>query len=336
MPWIPNDAEINDLVDANIKSSPPNVPFVNTAATVRALLKAMWAAMRGQVSTAVAACDATTASLVSRSLSLHSVIYVDGVNGNDARTGTTNDHNAGTGRVKTLGRVAQLHNDKTRSLYVIIVGNLDIQSETTFIMDTMYIQVAQNIVVTVKKKAIVDNVGVVIGEGPWKTNFDCREVFVSVYIGGSLIIEPHAGSNGLGNQAYYPILQCAFQIVSNRMGMRVEHYQLFFVHVWHTSVLNIGANQTFVGSGISGYYSLSLNPRVIYKREMSGSGSTVLGANATESICTGDRTLMRQYHPTSSTDAKVTEGESVLSPTNNKIWTKRGGTIRDAMGTTFA
>lgn len=275
-------------------------------------------------------------SFIARSLSLHSVIYVDGVNGNDARTGTTNDNNAATGRVKTLGRVAQLHNDKTRSLNVIIVGNLDIQSETTFIIDTMYIQIAQNIVVTVKKKTIYDPSAVAIGEGPWRTNFDCREVFFSIYIGGSLIIEPHAGSNGLGNQSYYPILQCAFQMISNRMGMRVEAYQMFFIHVWHTSVLNIGANQTFVGAGPSGYYYLSLNPRVIYKREMSGSGSTVLGANAIESICTGDRTLMRQYHPTSSTDAKVTEGESVLSPTNNKIWTKRGGTIRDAMGTTFA
>lgn len=275
-------------------------------------------------------------SFIARSLSLHSVIYVDGVNGNDARTGTTNDNNAATGRVKTLGRVAQLHNDKTRSLKVFIVGNLDIASEITFMIDMLYIVIEQNIVVTVKKKTIYDPTPTAIGEGPWKTNFNCSVVNIFVYLGASLIVESHAGSNGLGMQAYYTSLQCAFQMTPDRMGTRVDAFQMFYISVANAATLNIGNNQTLVGPGSSGYYSLAWNNRAVYKRETGGSGTVVLGTNATESICVGDRTFLRSYHPTSSTDAKIMEGETVISPTNNKLWTKRGGTIRDAMGTTFA
>lgn len=49
MAWTYNDDEINGLIDSNIKDSPPNPPAVNTAETVRALLKAFWVAIRTQV-----------------------------------------------------------------------------------------------------------------------------------------------------------------------------------------------------------------------------------------------------------------------------------------------
>lgn len=53
MPWNYDDEEINGIVDANVKDSPPNPPAVNTASTLRSMLKSFWAAMRGQVSAAV-------------------------------------------------------------------------------------------------------------------------------------------------------------------------------------------------------------------------------------------------------------------------------------------
>ncbi|SDG71757.1 hypothetical protein SAMN04487996_12259 [Dyadobacter soli] len=53
MPWNYDDDEINGIVDANMKDSPPNPPAVNSAASVRGLFKAFWGAIRGQVSTAV-------------------------------------------------------------------------------------------------------------------------------------------------------------------------------------------------------------------------------------------------------------------------------------------
>lgn len=53
MPWNYDDEEINGIVDANLKDSPPNPPAVNTAASIRNMLKTFWSAIRGQVSSAV-------------------------------------------------------------------------------------------------------------------------------------------------------------------------------------------------------------------------------------------------------------------------------------------
>lgn len=53
MPWNYDDEEINGIVDANLKDSPPNPPAVNTAASVREMLKSFWSAIRGQVSSAI-------------------------------------------------------------------------------------------------------------------------------------------------------------------------------------------------------------------------------------------------------------------------------------------
>lgn len=64
--------------------------------------------------------------------------------------------------------------------------------------------------------------------------------------------------------------------------------------------------------------------------------SVAVAPSAKFSTLQGGRTFLRQYHPLNSTDTNVWEGETVLSPTNNKLWTKRGGTIRDAMGTVFS
>ena len=53
MPWNADDEEINGIVDSNLKDSPPNPPAVNTAATMRAMLKSFWGAVSGQVKVAV-------------------------------------------------------------------------------------------------------------------------------------------------------------------------------------------------------------------------------------------------------------------------------------------
>ena len=71
MAWNYDDEEINGIVDANLKDSPPNPPAVNTAATVRSLLKSYWAAIRGQVSGAVNGVDlfiATTLATINEQL----------------------------------------------------------------------------------------------------------------------------------------------------------------------------------------------------------------------------------------------------------------------------
>jgi len=57
MAWNYDDEEIYGIIDANLKDSPPNPPAVNTAPTVRALLKSYWSAIRGQVSGALGSTD---------------------------------------------------------------------------------------------------------------------------------------------------------------------------------------------------------------------------------------------------------------------------------------
>jgi hypothetical protein len=49
MGWDYDDEEINGLIDANIKDSPPNPPAVNSASVLRTFLKAFWVAIRTQV-----------------------------------------------------------------------------------------------------------------------------------------------------------------------------------------------------------------------------------------------------------------------------------------------
>ena len=63
MPWSANDEEINGLVDSNLKSSPPNPPAVNTAETIRNLLKAYWALSSAQFKEAIEYVDETNSSV---------------------------------------------------------------------------------------------------------------------------------------------------------------------------------------------------------------------------------------------------------------------------------
>lgn len=63
MPWSADDEEINGVIDANLKSSPPNPPGVNTAETVRNLFKLFWEVARGQVESAINYVDLTNSSV---------------------------------------------------------------------------------------------------------------------------------------------------------------------------------------------------------------------------------------------------------------------------------
>ena len=319
MPWNYDDAEINGIVDSSLKDAPPAAPMSNTAATVRALLKNMWTAMRGQVSQAVASIDATNASLVQRSLNLAATVYVDPVNGNDARIGTTNDNNAATGCVKTLQRVADLHSGKTFSLVIQINGVYNHAADVTLENPSLRIIIPNGASGIVFKKKTTG-----AGEGNYRLLCSSNDVFLTT-LAGSVTVEASLGTdkNSLG----------ALTILRSGMNQGLRRYGVINFFMWN-GTLTLGTNAVFANSGILGTTSLG-SSLDFYTRVIEGAPAISIDATATESTLIGDRTYHRQYHPTSSTDAKVGEGETVLSPTNNKLWTKRAGTIRDAMGTTF-
>ena len=333
MPWNYDDAQINGIIDSNIKSAPPAAPQINTAAVIRSCLKLMWAAIRGQVSQAVAACDATTASLVSRSLSLTSTIYVDGTNGNDARTGTTADNNAATGRVKTLERVVALHSGKTQRLHIVITGALDVSADVTLEIPFLTISVnGATTVLTFKKKIAYDG-AVLAGEGNHRLICKSSTVGIAVTYGGQLIVEGHAGRTGTGNIWHYYLAQGAISLGALTSGNVTAECPT--LSIWQIDgTITVGDNAILAYPGQVGPNYITM-PGARYRRN-TYTGSFTLGTNAVESRMQGDRTFLRQYHPVSSTDVNVLEGETVISPTNNKLYTKRGNTIRDAVGTTFA
>lgn len=89
MPWSQDDEEINGIIDSNLKDAPPNPPAVNSAATVRALLKSFWAAISGQVSIAIDYVDIQILNLigsVSNQLSEASEQLTSTLNDVEART----------------------------------------------------------------------------------------------------------------------------------------------------------------------------------------------------------------------------------------------------------
>lgn len=270
--------------------------------------------------------EALNAGFVARSLNLSSTIYVDGTNGDDARTGTTNDNNAVTGRVKTLGRVAALHSGKTYNLIVNITGVLNVTSFVYLDCHSVNINIISGGVLRFKKYTTAG-----VGDGTYR--LEAQSTCVNVYIntGCTLEVEDHTGTAGVGDQFFYRNIQGAIAIVPRNNDL-VYTGDMQSVNVRNSGTFIIGNNTIFCTVGRNGTNRYG-SVRALYWRGF-GTAPT-LGTNAVESDLIGDRTFLRSYHPISSTDAKVLEGETVVSPTNKKLWTKQGGTIRDAMGTTF-
>lgn len=186
---------------------------------------------------------------------------------------------------------------------------------------------------TFKKKTLTDTNGVIVGEG------NNRIISISDYITfnvilGSLIVEGHSGSTGAGIQTTYKNGQGAISIAKAPVPVGGIANGTVNLYLWKGSLI-LGANTVMANSGSAGTNNVA-SRNDIYSRVSYLPTAVTIDPTATESALLGDRTFLRTYHPSSSTDTNVLEGETVLSATNNKLWTKRGGTIRDAMGTIFA
>lgn len=329
MPWNYNDAEINGIIDSNIKDSPPNAPMINTASIIRSCLKIMWQAMRGQVSNAVTACDAATSSLISRSLSLQATICINGTDGNDARTGLTTDNNPVWGAVKTFTRITDLHNYKTQSLEIIVGGNTDVTTLVNLRIPFVLLRILPGATLTFRKVlAQKDSNNIVVGDGTARIMFEGYDL--NIFNEGTIKVEAHAGSTGLGNQYYYRMMQGAISLSGYFL---IDSNRLSIVNVTGGGILNIGDNTMFACCGASGTNSDNINRLARYRRSGVLGGSVVLGANAVESYFFGDQTVIKNYTPANSTDAKVGELELVRDSTY--LYGKQGGIIKKIAWATF-
>lgn len=255
------------------------------------------------------------------------VAYVDGTNGDDVRTGATDDTNTVTGRVRSLARVGVLHSRRTNTLTIYIVNTLEITQNVLIECQNVNIVITSGGTLRFKK---FTNEG--YGEATRRLMLLSANVSIYIQAGGTLDVEGHSGTTGVGDQFFYRNGQGALAIVS-QLAESISPTDFQSVSVRNSGTLTIGDNAVFCVAGRNGtnrYGSI----RARYWRGFGA--SPILGTNAVESDLIGDRTFLRSYHPISSTDAGVLEGETVISPTNKKLWTKQGGTIRDALGTTFA
>lgn len=331
MPWNPPTAEIEGIIDGNLKDSPPAPPMSNTAATVRTLLKSMWAAMSAGVSAAVAGVDAATSGMISRSLNLSMIINVRGDVGDDTRSGVDNGTTA-TGAVKTLARVSALASGKCQSLQILInSGNVIVDADVAFDIPEVFVHVKTGATLTVKKRTMTDGNSIVVGEGNYRIIFMCNNA--NLRINGTVVVEGGTGSSGLGDQFEYRWRQGAFTISTPAFMKAGHRFQAmnFFVE---SGTVTVGDNAYFANYGGAGLNLTEGAPSqlAIYSRTMSG-GTFTLGTGATESTLVGDRARLRTYTPTSSTDAKVSEGELVAD--NSFLYRKNGGVIKKVALVTF-
>lgn len=258
--------------------------------------------------------DALNASFIYRSMNLVQAIYVDGVNGNDARLGTTNDANAITGCVKTLARVEALHSGKTGKLVINIVGNLTHASDVTLDIPEVYIQ--NSVAFTISKKSLG-----AAGEGSYQVRFKSSHVYV-YNSGGTINLEAHAAPPASPTEFNYWIAQGAFCLSKNNYWeYEAPKYQIINVM---GGTINVGNYCTLVTTGRNGGET---NSMAKYHSPGGSIGTTVnLGTGSVLHDLIGDRVALRQYHPTSNADTNVAWGETVLSPTTEQVFTRRAGT----------
>lgn len=254
-------------------------------------------------------------------------VYVDGVNGNDARTGETNNSHATTGCVKTLARVAALHSGKVVELTIVIVGALTHAANVTIKAPIVFLTV--NSLLTFSKRAAINVSGTIVGDGTYGLSLDSREV--NILNNNGITVEAHTGSTGLGDQASYQYAQGAIKLLAPT-GL-ADASRLQVVNVAGGATITVGNNTAFAVPGATGINPYMWNLLSRYRRTATLGGAVSLGTNAVESYFQGNRSIIRTLTPASSTDANVSEGELVADSTY--LYRKNSGVIKKVAWVTF-
>lgn len=258
-------------------------------------------------------------------------VYVDGTNGNDARTGLTNDTNATTGRVKTLARVASLYSDKVNRLEINVVGNVDVATDFDLKVNFCFIFIQSGAVLTWKKKQnVTDGGSTVVGDGTYSIRFMGFEI--NINLSGNIVVEGNTGWNGSGSQYYYKNAQGAIKAYMSTAI--IDYNRNLNVNIVGVGNINVGDNSIFFTASGSGANSDNINGKALYRRSYILGGTLTLGTNALESaFIYSDKTFPRVYTPINSTDANVLENE--MCSDANFLYRKSSGTIKKIAWTAF-
>lgn len=266
------------------------------------------------------ASEALNANFVARSLTQNAVCWINGATGNDAYTGSTQAL-----AIKTMARAIALYSGKAVNLAIYIMGTVEINANMTLSAVSIQFDFYPDGKLWIRKLPA--------NNGNYYLLLDAVNTSFLTFGGGLGIIETegHGGNvTGLAT-ADYNTLQGGIRLLKlqwkdYRSGFKIQSIGCQVMR------LVAGAN-TVVFCG----YEDGINPVApnitsyiyyfqMYSDDPVASAAYDVGFN-------GNKLFPRAYTPTSSTDAKVIEGEMVAD--NSFLYRKNGGIIKKIAWATF-
>jgi hypothetical protein len=243
-------------------------------------------------------------------------VYLDGTDGNDARTGLTNDSNSTTGRVKTFGRIASLYSGKVSKLIIFVYGTLDHNAVVTLEASEVQLRVATGAVLNFKKRTLASS----YGEG--QNNLKLMVNHAYIYNQGTINVEAHAAPPASPTESNYFYAQGAICLVkTDYIEYEAPKNQLINVL---GGTINVGNYTIFVTTGRS---AGETNARALFSSPGANISTTYnVGTGAAIHDLQGNRILPRNYTPSSSTDSAMGNGE--LCYDSSYLYIKISGTIK--------
>jgi len=266
------------------------------------------------------ASEALNTNFVARSLNLNTTCYLDATNGNDANTGTSF-----ATAVKTMERIIQLYSGKAVNLTIFIIGTIEIKSNLTISATNLWFLFLDTGRMYFRKLPT--------NNGNYYLLIDALNTqFLTPGAGlGIIETEAHAGNVASETPEIYGSKQGAIRLLKMPVDDWRSGYKIQAISVVVISTV-AGANTTIFAGHEDGVFPVDyMKTSYIFYGQLY---SPSLGTNATyDSGFNGNKLFPRAYTPTSSTDAKVIEGEMVAD--NNFLFRKNGGVIKKIAWTTY-
>ncbi|WP_254562139.1 hypothetical protein [Dyadobacter diqingensis] len=259
-------------------------------------------------------------NFVARSLTLNAIVYINGTTGNDANNGSSYAL-----AVKTMARAIQLYSDKAVNLTVYIIGTVEIPANMTLNATNIWFAFYGDGKIYIRKLPA--------NNGNYCLMLSALNVQFMTFGGGLGVIETEGhGGNVTSLPVFdYNMLQGGIRLLK----MTGKEYRTSFkIQMIGVNVMKLVAGTNTV---IFAPYEEGVNP-IIYSRtsyiyyDQMYSDAPAAGA-AYDIGFNGTKLYIRNYTPTSSTDANVLEGETTSD--NSWLFRKNGGVIKKIAWTTF-
>lgn len=259
------------------------------------------------------ASEALNANFVARSLNQNAVCWINGTTGNDAYNGSTQALS-----IKTMARAIALYSGKAVNLAIYIAGTVEINANMTLSAVSIQFDFYPDGKIWIRKLPT--------NNGSYYLLLDAVNTSFLTFGGGLGIIETeaHGGNVTALATADYNTLQGGIRLLKlqwqdYRSGFKIQTIGC------HVMKLVAGAYTTVFAGFEGGINPLPQNlTSYIYYSQMYS--DTPPATASYEVGFDGNKLFPRAYTPTSSTDAKVIEGEMVAD--NNFLFRKNGGIIK--------